>query len=312
MLGSLLGQASYSIAGPLPNDSETADFFGAQLSRERIFWQSMRGPAGSPITPDWLFSLGESCKGFEIVECWFDPDVDGQLNLVHLLNFARHDLELVSKIRLVHPDEPVGGEVPVKVAAWGLPTVKFSSDHLAVARQFWSAYRQPTPEMFAGLHAVDLSALPHLPRTVPLLLSELPAVETGLSVTETRILTIVGRPEMTWHTLFQTLRQEYGHRVFLNDHEEDALDRLGSEPNPAVLGVMPDPIRCAPGAFDKEAFTAHRQGRLSLSEFGQALLEGREDFPRLHPVHRWWGNTELTNTNLWRWDPVNQELQHPV
>jgi hypothetical protein len=49
---------------------------------------------------------------------------------------------------------------------------------------------------------------------------------------------------------------------------------------------------------------AFRRSRLSLTEFGRAIVAHKEDFSRHNPIDRWWGGTHLTNDRLWRWDPV--------
>jgi hypothetical protein len=55
----------------------------------------------------------------------------------------------------------------------------------------------------------------------------------------------------------------------------------------------------------------HKESRLVLTALGEAILIGRDDYSRRNPIHRWWGGTELTNANLWRWDPVAQALIAP-
>jgi hypothetical protein len=49
---------------------------------------------------------------------------------------------------------------------------------------------------------------------------------------------------------------------------------------------------------------AYRRSRLSLTDFGKAVLAHKEDFSRHNPIDRWWGGTHLTNDNLWRWHPA--------
>ena len=306
-LGGQVGLARYSTVGPLPDEVETADFFGPQRSREPIFWQSIRGPVRGEMTADWLMGLSEFCRSVDVVECWFDPDADGQLNLVHLLEHVRSDPETAGKMVLVHAEAPLGGLAPAEVAASDLPRIRLDPAHLDAAHRFWTAYRQPTPEAFAGLLDADLSALPHLGRLVPRLLAELPAVETGLGATEMQILERVERPDMTWNAVFMALRRELGPPIFPYGHVEQALDRLGRDPGRAVLGVLPDPTR-RPGPFDRNALMRHRRSRLSLTPLGRALVERREDYACHGRIDRWWGNTALTNDGLWRWDAAARRL----
>jgi hypothetical protein len=47
-----------------------------------------------------------------------------------------------------------------------------------------------------------------------------------------------------------------------------------------------------------------QRSRLSLTEFGKAIVAHKEDFSRHNPIERWWGGTHLTNDNLWRWNPA--------
>jgi hypothetical protein len=51
-------------------------------------------------------------------------------------------------------------------------------------------------------------------------------------------------------------------------------------------------------------YARYKESRLSLTEFGKAVLAHEEDFSRHNPIDRWWGGTHLTNDRLWRWDPV--------
>lgn len=42
-----------------------------------------------------------------------------------------------------------------------------------------------------------------------------------------------------------------------------------------------------------------------------ALLEGRDDFLRHAPIHRWWGGTLLSRGHVWRWDAARGQLVPP-
>jgi hypothetical protein len=54
----------------------------------------------------------------------------------------------------------------------------------------------------------------------------------------------------------------------------------------------------------RDRHTALLRSRLSLTEFGEAVLAHKEDFSRHNPIDCWWGGTRLTNDRLWRWKPV--------
>jgi hypothetical protein len=81
------------------------------------------------------------------------------------------------------------------------------------------------------------------------------------------------------------------------------LERLALAPTPAVAGLAERPFALAMHN-DAARLTRYRESRLSLTEFGKAVLAHDEDFSRHNPIDRWWGGTHLTNDRLWRWNPA--------
>jgi hypothetical protein len=81
------------------------------------------------------------------------------------------------------------------------------------------------------------------------------------------------------------------------------LEELAHGPMPAVAG-LDDELRTIRRENLRDRHAAYLRSRLSLTEFGKAVLAHQEDFSRHNPIHRWWGGTELTNDRLWRWNPV--------
>lgn len=172
------------------------------------------------------------------------------------------------------------------------------------------ALQQPTPEAWFALLQENPQALPYLRSRVDRMLDELPAVDTALAFSETRLLEIVsngpiGPPRVigdylrtTSHTLGSW---ELGKR----------LHGLAECEAPAILGLDPGPFDTYLHD-DRERYAHYRQSRLSLSELGPALLRRQADFSRHNTINRWWGGTKLTNDRLWRWDAVNRVLVPPA
>jgi hypothetical protein len=81
------------------------------------------------------------------------------------------------------------------------------------------------------------------------------------------------------------------------------LEGLAHGPTPAIAGLDDELRTLKPENYGRrdEAF---RRSRLSLTEFGRAILAHKEDFSRHNPIDRWWGGTRLTNDRLWRWNPA--------
>jgi hypothetical protein len=159
----------------------------------------------------------------------------------------------------------------------------------------------------------DLSPLPQLRNAVLMLLAELPATCTGLGATQMGLLELVNsRKQRRLNVAINTLVYLNGMlRSVFNYWETSALlEPLAFGPAPAFSGLHPELQTVAPGNFRRRD-ELHKESRLVLTALGEAILIGRDDYSRHNPIHRWWGGTELTNANLWRWDPVAQALIAP-
>ncbi len=88
----------------------------------------------------------------------------------------------------------------------------------------------------------------------------------------------------------------------------DGLARCGV---PAVSGLEEGPF--SPEMHDDAGrHQRYKQSRLSLTEFGKAVLAGEDDFYRHNPIKRWWGGTHLTSERLWRRDAATRSLVAPA
>jgi hypothetical protein len=254
--------------------------------------------------------LVEFCASFDSIELWIDPELNAQLILIWLLDYLRPHASIVSKLNVVQADTAIGNHASEQLAAWRLPAIKILNGHLEIAGLAWQAYRAPTPRAWFNLRSMDLSALPQLRRCVVELLEELPMPGSGLSATEMRILELIFEGNACPPDVFPGHEKRNKRRVFGYWEIGSLLDGLARGPAPIVSGLDEGPF--TPELHDnRDRYAEYKQSRLSLTELGQAVLAGRDDFSRHNPIHRWWGGTELTNDRLWRWDPVNQALIAP-
>ena len=99
---------------------------------------------------------------------------------------------------------------------------------------------------------------------------------------------------------FRNLRGTY---VFSEWEHGYLLDGLAFGPIPAVAG-LDDELRTISWENLGARHKAILRSRLSLTEFGEAIVAHQEDFSRHNPIDRWWGGTGLTNDRLWRWGPT--------
>jgi hypothetical protein len=148
----------------------------------------------------------------------------------------------------------------------------------------------------------DLSSLPLLKPVLRDLLAELPSASTGLGATEMRMLELIASGYANINPLFhfRDLRQT---RIFNELEHGYLLEGLAHVPTAAVAG-LDEELRTIGRENFRDRHTALLRSRLSLTEFGKAVVAHQEDFSRHNPIDRWWGGTRLTNDHLWRWNPA--------
>ena len=289
--------------GPLPSPNELAAYLGPGTS------EVAPGHHWSDFATGWNksknrgledLSLAEFCQYYETVELWFDTRPNAQLLVVWLLDYFRCYPETVARLKFRLVDlEMIGLD---RLGKWSPPTVDVGEKELETASAAWQAYCAPTPEACFDLLGRDLSALPLLRPVLIDLLEELPSSSTGLGATEMRMLELIAQGYSLTNALFHLyqLRQT---RIFGEWEYGYLLDGLAFGPRPAVAG-LDDALRTLDRENLRDRHPAYLRSRLSLTEFGKAVLAHEEDFSRHNPIDRWWGGTHLTNDNLWRWNPT--------
>jgi hypothetical protein len=225
-----------------------------------------------------------------------------RLQLIWLLEYFRAYPEATARLKLRLVDREMIGIDPDGIGDWRPPIVDVTERELATARAAWQAYRSPTPEACVDLLERDLSALPLLKPALLDLLAELPSAPSGLGATEMRMLEMIGRGYSLTHSLFylQEVRQT---RVFDEWELGYLLDGLAFGPAPAVAG-LDEELRTMQRKSLRDRARTYKRSRLSLTDFGKAVVAHKKDFSRHNPIDRWWGGTHLTNDNLWRWNPA--------
>ena len=293
--------------GQLPLADEVADYLGPRTSDH----DPGQGRHWSDFAASWGRSqrksrrdlgLAEFCQQYETVELWFDTRPQAQLELIWLLDYFRSYPETVAKLKLRLLDQNLIDLDRGNLGKWSPPLVNVTDDELATASAGWQAYQSPTPKACFDLLSGNLSALPLLRPVLFDLLEELPSASTGLGSTEMRMLELVGRGYSRTNTLvhIESLRQT---RVFNEFEYGYLIQGLAHGPTPAIAG-LDDHLRTIPQESFDGRLEAFYRSNLSLTDFGRAVVAGKEDFSRHNPIDRWWGGTHLTNDNLWRYDPL--------
>lgn len=292
--------------GPVPPPAMRAAYFAARSGTlaPGDHWSDwgVRWPRAISHRKD--LSLVDFCEPYDEIELWFDPNPEDQLQLIWLLAHLRCHVGLKRKLklRLLADDLIVMRGDGLEEAASYIPVVNVTAREFKTAEMAWRAYCEPTPQSCANLLLKDLSALPMLRPALLQLLPELPSPSTGLGATEMRFLELLSRGFANTNALFHLPSQRRTY-VFGETQLGWLLEGLALGPRPAVAGLG-DELR----TIDRKNLRARHQvylrSRLSLTEFGKAVLAHQDDFSRHNPIDRWWGGTHLTNDRLWRYGCV--------
>ena len=88
--------------GPLPSPDELASYVAARSDKHGPghHWSDFAGRwrHGNKVRKD--LGLLEFCEPYEIIELWFDPDPNDQLQLIWLLDYFRSYPETAAKLKL--------------------------------------------------------------------------------------------------------------------------------------------------------------------------------------------------------------------
>jgi hypothetical protein len=293
------------IWGPQPSPDQLASYLGPRSPDQQkgTHWSDWCGYWNqSENRKHRDLSLAEFCQQYETVELWFDMRPDAQLKLVWLLDYFSAYPEAVARLKLRLVDQEMIGLHPNALSKWRPFLVDIRPRDLATARAAWQAYRSPTPEACLELLWQDLSGLLLLKPVMHDLLEELPSVSTGLGASEMRMLEMIESGYENVNPLFH-FRDVRQTRVFSEWELGYLLDGLAFGPVPAIAG-LDEELRIIKRDNLGARHKAMLRSRLSLTEFGKALVAHKEDFSRHNPIDRWWGGTHLTNDNLWRWNPA--------
>ncbi|MBH5401972.1 hypothetical protein HZZ13_29885 [Bradyrhizobium sp. CNPSo 4010] len=299
------------VRGPLPSTAELNAFFAPRTPHPLgLHWLD--------DTPSWrLKSSGLEGRGlielfseYDSVELWMEPEPNALLLLLLLLDHCGIDRAAASKLVMRPLDIAVSGLGPEGLANLNPPIVKPTQDHVELAGRAWRAYRAPTPQAWFGLLETDLSLLPQLERCVVDLLEELPNVTSGLGATETRILELIAPGGVQPFDVFPGYQKSNERRVFGYWEIGALLDGLARCERPGVAGLDEGPFSLEMHN-DSSRLQRYKQSRLSLTEFGKAVLGGHEHFCCHNRIDRWWGGTHLTHHRLWQWDTEAFSLIEP-
>jgi len=290
--------------GQLPSSDELSAYLGARSEQldPGHHWSDYARPGSADDEERQDLGLVEFCEAYDAIELWFDPHPNDQLQLIWLLDHFRFYPKTAAKLVFRLVDFDLLGAREAELRRFEVFDLSVTEAELTTASRSWQAYCSPTPEACFDLLSSNLSALPLLRPALVELLEELPSGVTGLGATEMRLLEMLAWGFANTNPLFH-LRTVRGTRIFGEWEIGYLLDGLAFGPKPAVAG-LDEELRTLARSNLRDRHPAYLRSRLSLTEFGKAIVAYKEDFSRHNPIDRWWGGTHLTNDNLWRWTPA--------
>lgn len=262
-------------------------------------------------------TLAAAARLRDEVVLWFEHDLHGQLQLVQILDrYAARGpenlrLTLVSVDRVPGVERFIGlGQLdPEQIAALHPQREAVTHDQCRLARRAWDAFRAPDPTGLAALLGEDTAALPFLAAALGRLLAQLPAVGSGLSMTERLALGVLAGGPRTPVDLFLAT-QDREPAPFMGDLAFwDHLERLGAGDQPLV--ALDDGGRfVAPRPARGDVGTPVIDGpMIAITGTGRAVLAGRQDWLAFSPPDRWLGGVHLgPDAAIWRWEDGERRL----
>jgi DNA-binding transcriptional MerR regulator len=221
------------------------------------------------------------------VVLWFEHDLFDQLQLLQILADTPEDAR---GIELIQAADFLGPLTPGELESLWPERRAVTAEMLEAARDAWAAFRAPEPSGLDALLTADTSALPFLAAAVRRLLEELPDHEGGLSRTERQLLEPLREGPRRPPELFAE-NQAREEAPFAGDAW--IWKRL------AELVPLVEPLPTPPPLGDSRAFAG---ARVTLTELGREVLDGKADRVEATAVDRGLGGTHLGAGTDWRWD----------
>lgn len=279
------------VEGPVPggiDDEALADVRASHI--ERAFGMSKDGVRDDFRRRDEAFNR---IARQDEVELWFETDLHDQLQLIQFLERAgRRDG--FPAMRLAQAPPPLSSAI--EAMAESLAAV--GRDAVEAAQTLWAAFRAASPEALFDL-AKDPGALPETRAAMRRLIEEYPSRRNGLGLIEHRALLALRDGAITPGLAFRHYQQTET-LPFLGDLGFfDRLEGLARGPQPLISGL---PAGGIAEASETNRTLEYTYVPISLTETGEAVLDGKADRVRLNGIDRWIGGVHLTTDNLWRYD----------
>lgn len=229
-----------------------------------------------------------SAAGQDEVVLWFEHDLFDQLQLIQILDHFAHADTRPPKLSLINVDRYLGPLQPAELETLFESRRHASDDQFQAAVDAWAAFRAPDPTGIEAFVRANCNALPFLANALRRHLQQFPAAHNGISRTERQILELVDSGLHIFRELFHA-----------DQSREEAI----------FMGDMPFRCYLRSLAMSRRPLLFGNADQYELTDFGSAVLEGREDHVRANGINRWLGGVHLCEgAPIWRWDAGHSRL----
>lgn len=254
-----------------------------------------------------------SHEDFERIELWFEHDLYDQLQLIQALDFFAIE-DRTEGLFLMQADQHLGRLDPEDFEEVAGLAVGVHPDMLEEASAAWNAFTSEIPVGLPAFAAETAGDLAYLAPAIERLLQDFPAPDSGLGLTEERILRAVaaaGEDGIPVGEIFrQTQSQEDAE--FMGDASFFLrLDALQFAAVPLVDGLPFQSVEASPEGHESPQYREYATSTVTITEAGEGALEGEFDHALSNQLDRWFGGTHMTPDNVWRWDREEERLIGP-
>jgi hypothetical protein len=252
----------------------------------------------------------EAARKEDELVLWFEHDLYDQLQLIQVLDRVSAWPHPQPPVSLICDREYLGSSAPDRIGRRFEERRGLPPGALAFARTAWAAFTSPDPTAVTALAGDSDGTLPFVAAAFRRALEEYPSRRNGLSRSESQILAALAGGPRAPGDLFRAAHHDVEDPVFLGD---------------AVFAIYARRLACCsePALLPEDGGPIEPQGReeppgpfwtrpVRLTDFGRALLDGREDWVATNGLDRWLGGVHLSGRRTrWRWDEEKRALVGP-
>lgn len=231
------------------------------------------------------------------VVIWLDHRLSDQLILIKVLDWFSRQNPAAVKLSLIcvgrypglHRFVGLGELTADQLTSLADTRLQVTGTQLRLAQAAWNAFTSPDPTAIESFVGTDTSALPFIAAAFQRHLEHFPSTDGGLSRTEHQALSVLREHgSLPGRSLFAAV-QRLEDQIFMGDASFYRIMAELSAGRHPLLRVT-DTSRAG-------------LGKVTITEAGRKVLDGRADCIELNDIDRWLGGVHLKGGHAaWRWD----------